>query len=736
MRKHKTTLALTPEGAINIEAWLNELAEKFAVKDLELVRQGAVLAQLAGADHAASNGQSCLQQGLVMAEILAELAMDSESLAAALLSSCVRYAGLSLEDVREQFNERIAKLISGVMNMDALRQLHDHIAKQSSTIDNLRKMLLAMVDDVRVVFIKLAERLCVLRNMVMLSDEAKRYEAKEVMDIYALLANRLGIGHIKWELEDLSFRYLNPESYKSISKSLNSRRDEREQYVQQFIDELKEIVQSLGINNLEVTGRAKHIYSIYKKMTRKKVGIEEIYDALAFRVLVPTVEDCYTVLAEVHSLWKPIAKEFDDYIAQPKSNGYRSIHTAVIGPEDKQFEIQIRTFQMHEESELGVAAHWLYKEGSKSKSNYDAKIAWLRQVMDWQREVTETSQQSEEIYSQIFNDHIYVFTPNNDIVELPQGATPLDFAYHIHSEIGHRCRGAKINGQIVPLTYQLTMGDKVEILTTKQGHPSRDWLNPHLGYLATARARAKVHNWFRKQDFDKNLEIGEEILEKELKRLAIKNINLEQLARELNYKCYDDLAAGLGRGDVHLSNVIHAIQQSHPPSNAAIESSNEIIISAKAKTAPKSTEITVEGVGNLLTHMAFCCKPIPGDSIIGYITIGQGVSIHRQDCPNILHNSLAHKERLIAVNWGEKTQEKYPVDLIVHAYDRPGLVRDITNVLANENISITGLNCVTNRKDNTAHVTFTIEIHNLNPLSKILAHLHQLPNVTEVKRLG
>lgn len=739
MRKNHATIQLDTQGSINIENWLNHFLQKHHYHDLTILRQACILAQLTGRERATPNGQSCLHQGLTMAEILAELELDQETLAAAVVYSCVRYADLSIEDATESLGGRVARLIHGVKEMDALHNLHEYHTKshQHETIDNLRKMLLAMVGDVRVVLIKLAEKLCILRNMPLFSLEEKKREAKEVMDVYAPLANRLGIGNLKWQLEDLSFRYLEPEIYKKISASLNEKREEREHYVQTVIKILEDALHQLGIQQLEVTGRAKHIYSIYRKMLRKKVDINEIYDVTAFRILVQTIEDCYTVLGYVHSMWKHIPKEFDDYIAQPKANGYRSIHTAVIGPNGKHIEIQTRTFAMHQESELGVAAHWVYKEGAKTgKAGYEAKIAWLRQVMDWQKEVSEHESQKEELIAQAFNDRVYVFTPNGDIIDLPKGATPLDFAYHIHSEIGNRCRGAKINGQIVNLTYALNTGEYVEILTTKQGQPSRDWLNPHIGYLKTARAKAKVHNWFRKQDYDQNLAEGRDLFEKELKRLGLKNIDQTDLAHQLHFKSSDDMYAALGRGDLHSNTLMHIIQPQAEP-KITITATEHATPGIKAKTSPAvAAEINVEGIGNLLMHIALCCKPVPKDAIIGYVTQISGVSIHRQDCPNILHISAKKHERLINVNWGEQTKEKYPVDLAVDAYDRPGLVRDITNLLASENISIVGLNCVTNKKDHTAHITLTIEIHSLNPLSKILTHIHQLQNIIEVRRLG
>ncbi len=716
------------QGPINIESWLQQLVAKYPLENLALLRQAATLAQVAGEEAAAPNGESCLHQGLAMAEILAHLEADEETLAAAIVYSSVCFADLSLEDVIEHLSPKIAKLVKGTQQMQAINILRgeNYHSHDPATIDNIRKMLLAMVDDVSVVLIKLAERLCILRNVAIFSENKKRQVAQETMDIYAPLANRLGIGQIKWQLEDLSFRYLNPTEYKNISSGLKEKRIEREHYIKQIIAELKQLLTQADVHDYKISGRAKHIYSIYRKMQRKRVPLSEIYDASAVRILVPSIADCYTALSNVHTNWRHISKEFDDYVATPKPNGYRSIHTAVVGPEGKNIEIQIRTYEMHEESELGVAAHWMYKEGRRKISSYEEKIAWLRQVMDWQKEVAKSDAAKQEIQTELFDDRVYIFTPNGDVLDLPKGATPLDFAYQVHSELGHRTRGAKINGHIIPLTYELKTGEQVEILTIKHGHPSRDWLNPHLGYLKTSRAKAKVLQWFKKQDFDKNFAEGQALLEKEQRRMGIKEINIEKLARDLNYKTANDLLAALGRGDVRVSTLINMVQ---PQIETEVKTETHRI-----KPQESLTDIDIQGVGNLLTHMALCCKPVPGDAIVGYVTIGRGISIHREDCSNIQQRQREHDERIISVNWGSKTQQNYAVDLVVSANDRPGLIRDVTILLANENISIIRMNTVTNRDENTAHITLTIEIGSLAPLSKILARISQLNDVYDVRR--
>jgi GTP pyrophosphokinase len=731
MSNNKPVVTISPNASATLEREAQKLLLQYPEAQHPLVRRALTLAQLTGADHATPTGQSCLQKGLVMAKILAELQIDQETIAAALLYSCVRYADLSLEDVTEQLNSTIGKLIAGVKKMDALQNLSINPSRTTfrNSIDNVRKMLLAMVDDVRIVFIKLAERLAILRNIQFLSPPQQQQEAKITQDIYAPLANRLGIGHLKWELEDLSFRYLEPKIYNDIATALHSTQSERQQYVKTMRERLTQEVKTLGVKRTEVSGRAKHIYSIYRKMQRKNVGLEEIYDVIAFRVLVPDIEQCYAVLSHVHSLWKPIRKEFDDYITKPKPNGYKSIHTAVLDPEGRAVEIQIRTFKMHEEAEMGVAAHWIYKEGKPVQSSYEAKIAWLRQLMDWQKEVTH-DQPAEPVYSNIFDDRIYVFTPQGDVIELVKDATPLDFAYHIHTDLGHRCRGAKINGHIVPLTHCLRTGECVEILTTKQGHPSRDWLLPSLGFLKTSRAKAKVLHWFREQDASEHLEQGQALLEKELRRLGLQDITAEQLTQKMHFPSVDDLFTSLGRGDTTLAAVIHAAQSLVTPAAPEVPA-----MTAAAKPHDHSADIEILGVGNLLTHMAVCCKPAPGDAVIGYVTQGSGISIHRQDCANVLHSATHHKERLVQVSWGQKPEQHYHVDIRVEAYDRPGLIRDITQVLTADNISIAGLNCVANKKNHTAQITLSIEINNLAPLSRVLAHIHQLPNVTDARRL-
>ena len=643
---------------------------------------------------------------------------------------------ISFEQIKTEFNPTIGKLLEGVLQLNNIRDLQNKTDKNRALnqVDKLRKMLVAMVDDVRVVLIKLAERLSILRLASQFEDAKRRAIAQEVSDIYAPLANRLGVWQLKWELEDLAFRYLQPEIYKEIAKSIKNRRIERDKFIEEAMEKLRKALLSAGLKKFDISGRAKHIYSIYKKMQRKDVDYQEIYDSSAIRVLMPEVADCYMVLSIVHDLWEQIPKEFDDYIHNPKPNGYRSIHTAVVGPGNNNLEVQIRTYRMHEESELGVAAHWAYKEGKTQKPQQLDKMAWLRQVLDWQKELVTFEQSSQD--SEVFDNRVYVFSPAGDVIDVAKGATPLDFAYAIHSQIGHRCKGAKINGNIVPLTYQLHTGDQVEILTAKQPNPSRDWLNPHTGYLATAKARAKVQQWFKQQDYDRHVTDGHEHLAKELQRLGAHELNLDELASKLQFNHTKDMYAALGAGSLRLSQVAGAVAHLKERDQPAAPQEVFITKSSHPKKTPQAkSAVNIAGIDNLLTHMAGCCKPVPGDKILGYITQGHGISIHRHDCANLTHGHAAD-QRLIEVDWNSLTDYKYQLDLQIIVQDRHGLLRDITTALTVEKINIVSLNCATSKTNLTALVSLTIEISNTKQLEQISQRLVQLPNVLEVKRVG
>ncbi|MCA0402930.1 MAG: GTP diphosphokinase [Proteobacteria bacterium] len=723
---------LTHKG-IDIDAWLSQLANRGYLQNLDRIRIACTLSQLAGHEHATEIGISCLQQGLIMADILADLNVDEETLTAAIIFQSVHYAELSLEDVEEQLGPNIAKLVKGIEKMSAMHNFKTFTKypQNKHQIDNVRKMLLAMVDDVRVVLIKLAERLCLLRNSANIPEILRIQIATEAMEIYAPLANRLGIGAIKWEMEDLAFRYMHPDDYKAIAKGLKAKRLDRDRYVDLIVKELIQEIKKTGAKHFEVYGRSKHIHSIYKKMKRKNVPLDEIYDATAVRVLVDTKDQCYEVLGIVHALWKQIIAEYDDYIINTKANGYQSLHTAVLGPEERVFEVQIRTFDMHAQAEMGVAAHWKYKEGaSTQKDSHERKIEWLRDVLAWHKEMAVNNGISLAAETEFLEDRIYVFTPSGDVLDLPQGVTPLDFAYHVHSQIGHRCRGAKINGTIMPLTYKLKTGDKVEILTGKEPRPSRDWINPHLSYLKTSRAKAKVLHWFKMQDYEQNREDGKDILEKELKALGLKQDKLAAIVSDLHFKRLEDMQAALGRGDLKISQVLNRLPHVEPEQPVEIQH----VIKPFSKIEVSGSDLHIEGVGNLLTYMARCCQPVPGDKVIGYITIGRGVSIHRQDCANILHANEKQKQRFLQVNWGTATKEHYLVDITVKAFDRNGLLKDVTSLLSNEKAHVYALQSQINKEDNTAFLKLTVEIDGIHGLSRLLSKLGQIPNVLEARR--
>ncbi len=732
MVKVKADTPLLSDGSIDVEQWIHQLGSKGYFQDLDLIRNACALSQLAGHEHTTETGQSCLQQGLAMADALADLGVDKDTLAAAIIYSTVHFAELSLDIVEEQMSANIARLVKGIEKMNAISNLQSlsKYPQSKHQLDNVRKMLLAMVDDVRVVLIKLAERLCVLRSLAPMPGAMRQQIATEAMEIYAPLANRLGIGAIKWEMEDLAFRHLHPDDYKAIAKGLKAKRLERDSFVNLIVDDLNEHIKALGIEHFTVYGRSKHIHSIYRKMTRKNVLLDEIYDATAVRILTESEGQCYEVLGLVHTLWKQVPAEFDDYIVNPKPNGYQSLHTAVGGPEGRVFEVQIRTYKMHEQAEMGVAAHWKYKEGTvTSKESHERKIEWLREVLAWHREMAANQGVSEVIETEFLEDRVYVFTPDGDVLDMPQGVTPLDFAYHVHSEVGHRCRGAKVNGHIVPLTYVLKTGDKVEVLTGKEAKPSRDWINPHLSYLKTPRAKAKVLHWFKLQNFDKNKAEGHEILDKEMKALGIKTERLHDVSHAYNFKRLDDLFAALGRGELKLGQILNRLSPAETPEQLVHN-----IVKPQVKPEVSGGDLTIEGVGNLLTHMARCCQPVPGDQVIGYITLGRGVSVHRQDCSNIIHAGEKQRQRFLQVSWGSATREHYLVDVIIKAFDRAGLLRDITSLLANEKAHVYSLQTQTDKQENTSFITLSIEIDGLNSLSRLLSKLGQIPNVLEARR--
>lgn len=730
------------DGTVDLQVWLQRVENKTVIVDSEELMRACRIARTAEeeSDYRANDwgdNASAFKTGLEMAEILADLGLDQDAIMAAVLYRTVREEELPLDTVKDQFGPKVAKLIMGVARMAAIHQQNSTkksvFGQPETQGEAIRKMLVAMIDDVRVALIKLAERTCAIRA-VKQAPAARRYKvAREVFDVYAPLAHRLGVGHLKWELEDLAFRYLEPQDYKKIAGLLDEKRLDRQEYIQKVQHIIQAEISRAHIDG-EVQGRAKHIYSIWRKMKRKNISFSQVYDIRAFRILVPEVRDCYTLLGIVHSLWRHIPREFDDYIASPKQNGYRSLHTAVIGPEGKVVEIQIRTRDMHDDAELGVCAHWLYK-GTDAKKiggstrGYEEKVAWLRQVLEWHDELGGIDEMVEELGVDVTVDRIYVLTPDGHVVDLAANATPVDFAYKVHTDIGHRCRGAKVNGRIVPLNTRLKIGDQIEILTGTEPSPSRDWLNGDLGYVNSSRAKAKIRYWFKSQDRDINVRDGKEMLLKELRRFNIDKVDLERLAESVNFPGEENLFAAIGAGDVRLMTVVHHAEDIVHPAKE-----KEIQIQAP-KEQNHSGDLVIQGVGNLLTTIANCCKPVPGDTVVGYVTVGRGVSIHREDCVNLLQLRSREPERILDVSWGGTVRTTYPVELLIVAYDRTGLLKDMMTVLANNGVNVIGMNTLSNKNDNSAEMKVTIEVEHLQELGRVMAMLSKVPNVADVRRL-
>jgi len=670
-----------------------------------------------------------LPSGLEVALILADLSVDKTTLLVTLLSDFRLNNDEFIETLGEAFGDEVARLVKKV------RWLHEFNFEDSGEnspeqAERLRRMLLSMVDDVRVMLVKLAYRVQRLRMMAGQDTPLRKIIARETLEIFTPLANRLGIGQLKWEMEDLSFRYLEPMTYKRIARLLEERREERESYIKDVVQDINTMLQDAGIE-AEVYGRPKHIYSIWKKMVGKQKEFQELFDVRAVRIKVKTVADCYLVLGLIHGRWRHIAREFDDYIANPKENGYRSLHTAVFGPQGKPLEIQIRTEEMHEFAEYGVAAHWRYKEGSESDNSLEKGIASLRKLLDPNE--TKDDELIDSFHTELFPDRVFVLTPKGKVMDLPRGSTPLDFAYIVHTEIGHRCRGAKVNGHIVQLTYELKSGEQVEVLTSNKPAPSRDWMNPNLGYLKTKRARAKVKSWFKHQDYEQNKLDGKLCYERELNRMGLQNINMQKLLDHYGQENGDDFFASIGRGDIspgQLANALHDLY---------IEKDADIIplhaeVDKSRKQLLHGDEVRIRGVANLLTNIANCCKPVPGDPIVGFITRGQGVTVHRKDCVNIINLEESKLDRLIEADWGNEQNKTYAVSIHVEAFDRQGLLRDVSKVLSDEKVDVVGVNTLSNRDQQTADMTITAEISDLNQLGRVMDKINQLQNVISVSR--
>lgn len=712
---------LNPES---LELWLGRLEQERKGLPLPLLRRAC--------SQATEIPKELLHGALSVVDILHDLEMDDETLTAALL-----HITEPADCKGPQYPAVVHTMLDDLLKMDSVTGLRAQEPRHSREslaehTENLRRMLLSIADDVRVVVIILAERLYLLRSLKQATEEERRPLAQETRDLHAPLANRLGIWRIKWELEDFCLRYLEPDEYNRIAKSLAGSRVEREGYVQSVICLLNEKCQEAGIQ-ADIAGRPKHIYSIWKKMKRKGVDIDRIFDLLAVRVVVNTVAECYTVLGFVHGLWRHIPGEFDDYIATPKANLYRSLHTAVVGPEDKPLEVQIRTWEMHEHSERGVAAHWAYKESRGHDAEFQRRLLWMRQWLELKDEANDQAF-IEEFKAEYEPELIYVLSPMGKVVELPRGATPLDFAYAIHSGLGHRCRGAKVDGRIVPLTYCLQSGETIEVLSIKEGSPSRDWLSPHLGYLKTSRARNRVRQWFRQQDHDQHLAIGRASLEKEIERLGLQRPDLNETASKFNFKKPEDLLAAIGSGELSPVQVANSFGR-----RKTQQESQDIHISSKA-TARKPRKdggdaVLLDGVDDLMYNLAGCCKPVPYDPIIGFITRGRGVSVHRQDCSSITRLPEQEAQRLISAEWSDQGRSSlYSVDILVEAGDRRGLLRDISSVFSNEEVDVLAVSSQSDRSKDTASFRFTVEVSNMQQLSRVIDKIAQLPEIFSVRR--
>jgi GTP pyrophosphokinase len=672
-----------------------------------------------------------VERSLELAGILAQLQADDDLLLAGLLIPGYTLLAAQAERLPEVFGEpalRLAKELERVADSGIPAGWNPGEALKPVQAEGLRKLLLSLASDVRLVLLRLALQLVRLRHLKEASIDEQQRAALETREIYAPLANRLGIWHLKWELEDLAFRFSQPAEYKRIAGWLRSKRDERETYIEDVRRELARELDKAGVT-AEITGRPKHIYSIWRKMQRKGLAFEQVMDVLAVRVKVDTIAECYAALGLVHGLWPYIPGEFDDYIATPKENNYRSLHTAVVGPGRLPLEVQIRTREMHEHAELGVAAHWQYKEGRKAEASFQQKINWLRQLLEPASRTGAEPDLLDGLQAEVFEDRVYALSPRGEVVDLPRGATPLDFAYHVHTNLGHRCRGARVNGRMVPLDCKLANGDSVEIITAKQPNPSRDWLVPALGYLASQRNRAKVRSWFRKLDEGQNREQGREMLERELDRLGVRAPPLPEILDELGLSNLDALYVGLGEGELTVAQVagaVHRRLKEHEPQKPR---------AFKPGAASQPGGMVIDGVGDLLSSFARCCRPVPPESIAGYITLGRGVSIHRADCANLLRMRDQQPQRVLAVDWGGASPERtFPAVVVIHAFDRKGLTRDVTSVLADEHINISAMNMTTNKAENTAHIDLTVTVHGLDELSRLLSRLASLPNVISARR--
>ena len=739
MVKVRQDQPLHGDGSVNLDVWLRQLQEINPNFDLGRLRDACDLAEKAEERAVVTNtawpsGRSSFRTGLEMADILSELRMDEEGIVAAIIYRAVRENQITLNHVRKQFGKPVADLVEGVMRMAAISNVRRSDApvfgERKDQLEQAKMLLIALVDDVRVALIKLAERTCAIRTIAKDQPAKRARLAREVMDIYAPLAHRLGIGQLKWELEDFAFRYLEPLAYKRIATLLDDTRSGRQDYLDRVIATLNHQLKVINVK-AELDGRVKHIYSIWRKMHRKGIEFSEVYDVSAVRILVPADNDCYQVLGVVHNLWRNLPHEFDDYIASPKENGYRSLHTAVIGPENKVLEVQIRTFEMHEKSELGVCSHWQYKSTGDTDEPvaYRERIEWLRQILDWREELGEVAGISKELLDEISLDRIYVFTPEGHVVDLPPRSTPVDFAYRVHTDVGHKCRGAKINSKIVPLNTSLKSGDQIEIIVGNDVEPRREWLHAHLGYVSTSRARAKIQSWFGLRTKRKNTEEGKQLLNAELYRLGVDDLDLDSLAVKLQYKKSNEMYAAIGAGEV---NVIHVVEAAVQLVEVGLKE-KQLSLLLSEDEAGDGNELLIEGLGGMAYTLAPCCHPVVGNSIVGLTNEKGGVDVHCQECLQALE-SVAHG-RLIRLDWRGEVALTLPVSIEIQAYDRRGLLHDISGVVMGEETNVTAMNMYKNMPNNHVTISMTIEVTTIYSLLRTIEQIELLTNVISARRL-
>lgn len=729
---------------------LQELIEKIKGyapnADIDLVKKAYYLGKKAHEGQFRKSGEPYFIHPLAVANILADMELDIETIAAGILHDVVEDTDYTYEDIEKEFSQEIANLVDGVTKLGQIK----YQSKEETQAENLRKMFMAMAKDIRVILIKLADRLHNMRTLKFMPPEKAKSKAKETLEIYGGIANRLGISKIKWELEDLALRYIDPDGYYELVEKVAKKRSQREEYIKKVLSILDEKLKSVNIP-YNVYGRPKHFYSIYSKMKNKDKGFEEIYDLTAVRIIVDNVKDCYAVLGMVHTLWKPIPGRFKDYIAMPKPNMYQSLHTTVIGPDGEPVEIQIRTKEMHQIAEYGIAAHWKYKEGKTqdTRQNVEEKLQWLRQMMEWEKDLKDPQEFLDALKDDVFSSQVYVFTPRGDVIELPAGATPIDFAYRVHTNVGNKCVGAKIDGRIVPIDYKLQNGNIVEILTSSNSNgPSRDWIN----IVKTPNAKSRIRQWFKKERREENIERGNLILEKEFKKYNIpaKEACIEkylgQVAKKFNQQTVEDLIATIGYGGIMASQVVPKVRELYEKeakktkkeqeANAVEDLKNHNLTDSEYKKKRKNTSqgVTVKGLDNILVRFAKCCNPLPGDEIVGYVTKGRGVAVHRKDCPNANVNGDFFKNRLLEVEWCNSESSRFEAEIQIKGVDRKGIINDITHAVAVEKVGFNGINA-RKGKEGIINVNLLIEVDNIDELNLLMKKIKSIPGIEDVYRV-